>query len=282
MSKFIFLILHYYTHEDTIKCVESIKKLNYTNYEIVIVDNGSQNLSGKLLKDKYKDDSKIHVILSEKNLGFANGNNLGFKYIKENLKADFIIMCNNDVYMIQKDFCAKIVEEYEKSAFALLGPQILLKNNEICNYEDTLPSLTQLKLKLITTYAHYYLNKVYLKIIYALCYRIKNIFKRKNIVNISRRKENVIIHGCCMIFSSVYIKKFEGIDNRTFLYYEEPLLYIRLRKNNMKSVYNPNIKIFHNEGVATNKTIKNKRNKVDFILKNEISSLKVLISEVKQ
>lgn len=282
MPKFIFLILHYYTYEDTVKCIETIEKIKYKNIEIVIVDNGSKNYSGILLQNKYKDNEKIHIILSEKNLGFANGNNLGFKYAKEQLNADFIVMCNNDVYMLQDNFCEIVNEEYENSKFAILGPRILLNNNKVYDYMDSMPSLKELKIKRITTKIYYYLNKIHLRYIYAIFFRIFKLLKKTKFIDTSIRKEDVPISGCCIIFSQEYIKKFDGIDNRTFLYYEEPLLYLRLKENKMKSVYNPYIMVFHNEGVSTRKTQKNKREKFNFVLKCEIESLEILIFEIEK
>lgn len=85
-----------------------------------------------------------------------------------------------------------------------------------------------------------------------------------------------------MVFSSKYIEKFDGIDDRTFLYCEEELLYIRIMKNNLVSVYNPEIIIFHNEDSATNSICKNRRKKELFVLKNLIKSNKILLKELKE
>lgn len=285
-KKFAFVILHYYTIDDTINCVNSIKKLeNYENIEIVIVDNASLNGSGKEIKEKYKNDEKIHVILSDENLGFARGNNLGFVYAKNELKADFIVMCNNDVYMLQDDFCKKIVQEYNESNFAILGPRILLNNNKVCDYNDEFPDIKKFKKQRDINKIYYFFNKIQLRYVFAIFYRIikciSKIWVKEKLVDTTIRKENVVIQGACIIFSKVYIDKFDGLDDRTFLYYEEQLLYLRVIKNNMKSVYNPYIMIFHNEGVATKKSTKNKRRRVDFQLKHEIDSLNILIKELE-
>lgn len=282
MKKIVFLILHYYTCEDTIKCVESIEKLNYKKVEIVIVDNASKNGTGKELEEIYKNNKKVHIILSEQNLGFANGNNLGFEYAKKNLNPDYIVMCNNDVYMIQEDFCERIIEEERQSNFAVLGPKILLPDNKVCNYSESMPTLKELQITKINHQIYYYLNKLNLRYIYTFLFKYINKKFTKVCTDYNSRKENVLINGCCIIFSKVYIDKFDGLDDRTFLYYEEQLLYLRIKENNMKSVYNPNIEIFHNEGVSTNKSQKNKRKKIDFIVKYEIESLKILISEMKK
>ena len=281
-DKFVFLILHYLTVEDTKRCVSSIKekcKEKY-NYEILIIDNGSPNASGEIIKKKYRDDENITVILSEKNLGFAKGNNLGFAYAKKNMNPTYIIMINNDIIMLQEDFLDKIVEEYHQSQFAVLGPQIILNGKEF-NYPDTLPTLKELKKVRRKAKRLYIFNKIYLRYVISLLIRVENVFSRKTKININIRKENVLLNGCCLIFSKEYIEKFDGIDDRTFLYYEEQLLYIRLVKNNLKSVYNPELRILHNEGVATNQVKKKKRDKFDFKLKHELDSLSVLIKEME-
>lgn len=281
-NKFAFLILHYVTSEETIKSVESIQKLNYKNYDIVIVDNGSPNNTGIILEKLYENERNIHVILSKKNLGFANGNNLGFKYIKEKLKSDFIVMMNNDVYITQEDFNQKIIDEYKKSKFAVLGPKIILRDNIICAYPDKIFSIDTYKKILRDRILFYTLNKYHLRYLYSIKFHIKEKLKKKIEINTSIRKENVLLNGSCLIFSKEYINKFDGIDDRTFLYYEEPLLFIRIEKNNLKSIYNPEIEIFHDESVSTNKAIKNKRRKNDFKLKHEIESLRILIKEMEK
>ena len=282
-EKIVFLILHYFSIEDTQKCIESIKNIiNYDNYEILIIDNGSNNNSGVELQKQYANDEKIHIILSEQNLGFARGNNLGFKYIKENLNPDFIVMINNDVYMLQENFCDLVIKEYENSKYSVLGPRILMNNNTICAYEDKMPSLKEVKSKKRDNKILYFFNKIYLRKLYSLILKIKiKVSRKNNSVDTSIRKENVMLHGCCLIFSKEYINKFDGIDDRTFLYYEEPLLYLRVKKNNLKSVYNPYLMIYHNENASTNKTNTNKRKKFDFVLKNEIQSLEIVIKELE-
>lgn len=283
MYKIVYVILHYITTDDTVKCVESIfEKEKKSNFEIVIVDNNSPNNSGQILKEKYKTNKKIHLIINNENLGFSRGNNVGFKYAKEKLNADFIVLLNNDVYMLQPEFGEKIIDEYKKSHFAVLGPKIYLRGNAVCSYPDKLDLLKQLKRQLRDKKNLFYFNVVHLRQIYSLLLKIKKIFTKKVVYDTSKRKEDVVLHGCCLIFSNLYIEKFDGLDDRTFLYFEEQLLYLRLKKNNLKSIYNPNLVVFHNEGMSTNKKVKNKRERFNFVLKHEINSLKILINEIEQ
>ena len=287
--KYVFVILHYYTLDDTNKCVESIlDKGNNKNIDIIIVDNASPNNSGNELKRIYDSKENIHIIINDKNLGFANGNNVGFKYAKENLNPDFIIMCNNDTYLIQNNFFDLIDNEYNNSQFAVLGPKIHLQNNKINNVILKLTNLKIEKKQLRKLRIDYITNILFLNGIYV---KTKNLVKKilhksKNNINTqadpNKRYENIVLHGCFFIFSKRYIDLFNGLDNRTFLYREEELLALRLKNNNLLSVYNPEIEIFHNEDGATNAISKSNRKKQLFVCKNLIKSTKVLIDELKE
>lgn len=285
--KIVFLILHYYTIDDTIKCVTSIKeRIDTNNYEIVIVDNGSPNGSGQELKKKYEKDENIHILINDKNLGFANGNNLGFQYAKKQLKADFIVMLNNDTYLIQNDFCKVIMDEYSESEFGVMGPKIILRGNKVNGIYKKLPTVKEqkirmLRIKVLHILSIFNLNNIYLKLKKKIREIIKGEIKENDYNIYETRFENIILHGCCLVFSPQYIKLFDGLDNRTFLYCEEELLFIRLINNKLKTIYNPKLLIFHNEDSATDALTKTKRKKEKFVYKNLIRSNKILLNELK-
>lgn len=66
------------------------------------------NGTGQELLDEYAEDSEIKVILNPENSGFAKGNNMGVRWVQENVPADFVVVLNNDVEILQKDFCPKV------------------------------------------------------------------------------------------------------------------------------------------------------------------------------
>ena len=282
-KKFSFVILHYITLEDTIKCVESIvKNCKKYDYNIVIVDNGSPNNSGEELISKYSNSKRIKVISSNENLGFAKGNNLGFVYAKNNFNPDFIILCNNDTYLKDEDFCEKIAKEYSKSQFALMGPKIILKDGTLNNVTEANLDIKTLRKQ----YSKYRMNYFIAKIppLYGIKQFLKKLLKRGKILSNSKydptkRYEDVIIHGAFLIFSKKYIEMFDGLDDRTFLYREEELLYIRIKNNNLKTVYNPAVRIVHSEDSSTNAL--NKKKDL-FVFKNALESTKILINDIEE
>lgn len=287
MEKIGFVILHYYTQKDTISCVESIQtKMKKENYEIVIIDNGSKNESGKLLKKKYENEDKIHVLIQKENLGFAKGNNIGFKYAKEQLKCNYIVLLNNDTCILQEEFFNLIKEEYNKSGFAVLGPKIYLLKNQINPVNLNSLSIQRIKKELRSDSLNLFFSYMGLYQLYTNTKKwIKKLLKKnivQNLADVNTYYKNIILHGCCLIFSPIYVEKFNGLDERTFLYHEEELLFYRLQKNKMISVYNPKIEIFHAEDSATNAITVTDRKKRIFVYKNKIKSGKILYYELKR
>lgn len=270
--KVSFVILNYCTSYETKVCVQSIEKyINKENYEIIIVDNNSSDNSGKLLKDYYKDEDSIHIIINKQNLGFANGNNVGFRYAKEKLKSDFIVLLNSDTYLIDDRFYYEVINSYKKYNYGVMGPKVFtpLKNSGKCNPQRlTIITKKEVRIGILETRLKLILNYLRLDNLYlTIRKKIKELTKEEkgdnDELNESYNKImcNIQLHGCCLVFSSNYIKKFNGLDSRTFLYMEEELLQIRTNKAGLKMLYNPNLHIYHTE---------------------EVSSAKIFVSQVKR
>lgn len=279
-----YVILHYNTIDDTVNCINSIVKTQEKgSYQIVIVDNNSPNGSGEFLLKKYEKESYIHIILNKQNLGFAKGNNIGFIYAKKSLLADFIVVLNSDVIILQKTFQEKIVSEYWHNKYAVLGPKI----NTPSGYEysnpgsHNLPSITSLYIYILKIRFLLFLNFLHLDLTYKR-FKKKFIKGEKKDVNNKDKVCDVQLHGCCWIFSPLFIKKFDGINDRTFLYREEELLFLLLKKSKLKSIYIPNIEVFHNEHSATNSITTNMFKKARFQYKQYIKSTSILIEELKR
>lgn len=130
MSNLGFVILHFKTADDTRACVESIRQ-HVPGAHVVVVDNGSGNGSGKLLASEYKADEDVRVILEERNLGFARGNNVGIKVARSIPGVRFVVVLNNDTKLLQDDFEKLVNDEYAQSQFAVLGPQIETRDGKV-------------------------------------------------------------------------------------------------------------------------------------------------------
>lgn len=86
------VILNWNGWQDTVECLDSLRGLTYSNYEVIVVDNASTNDSVAQIKERFPG---IKIIESPENGGFSKGNNLGIRAFME-AGADFIWLLNND------------------------------------------------------------------------------------------------------------------------------------------------------------------------------------------
>jgi len=83
------IILNYNAGQLLLDCVNSIKKSNYSNFEIIIVDNLSNDQSHKKCKSKFPE---VKLIENKENLGYCEGNNVGIRHAT----GKFIVIMNPD------------------------------------------------------------------------------------------------------------------------------------------------------------------------------------------
>lgn len=257
-----FVILHYMTSEDTKEAVNSIRQtVDDENHVIVIVDNASPNGSGRLLEETYQNDSKIKVVLNDENLGFARGNNVGFRVAKNQYNADFIVLMNNDINILSEKIGSKIKNIYTRTHFAVLGPLILSGDGRYDSnpagkryrtIEEVQKSITlyESRLKWLKSGLWPIRQKI-------AALKFKKAEKAPK-TDCLQEQENVRLHGSFWVFSPLYIQKYDGIDDTTFMYMEEDILQYRMLKAGMKMLYSPQIVVFHKEGAACSAEIASK------------------------
>lgn len=282
------VILHYLNIDDTYETVQSFKeRLDTDNYRLVIVDNASPDGSGKILMEKYQADEKVVVILNEKNLGFSAGNNIGIEYMHQNYSFEFLVLSNNDIYLYEENFYKKVKQEYEISQFAVMGPLIMTVEGKCdanpisdkpYSKEDSLAEIAQykkwIKLGEKGLYPLYARYDYYMKKFFS-SYRNRHtgvIQKDRSNGLFLKKRDSIVLHGCFLIFSQTYFEKFRGLDERTFMYSEENILYWHLKALGMNMLYFPEIAIYHKEGASVNKAFKDNENAKMFRYKMKIEA----------
>ena len=101
------VIPHYNNFNILKECIESLLLITYKNYEIIIVDNCSEDNSYSLIKENFKN---LNIYKTEKNLGYSGGCNFGAKYSK----GDYILFLNNDT-IHSVDFIEPLINFLEKN-----------------------------------------------------------------------------------------------------------------------------------------------------------------------
>jgi GT2 family glycosyltransferase len=116
------VILNWNGLSDTMECLDSLKKITYSNCSVVVVDNGSKGNDVEALKTRF--GNYISIIENDRNYGFAEGNNIGIRYALDNVKVDYILLLNNDM-VVAPDFLSELVEATEKDiSIGIAGPKI--------------------------------------------------------------------------------------------------------------------------------------------------------------
>lgn len=156
------VILNYNNSSDTIECLESIKKLNYENYNVILVDNCSTDKSFQELnhyidnsilfwddenvndintrtssKEQNQDDhelfsrrcTKLTFIRANSNKGYATGNNIGLKWALNDNKCEYVWILNNDT-CVDADSLKSLVYDFEAkincgTKLGLLGSKLI-------------------------------------------------------------------------------------------------------------------------------------------------------------
>ena len=291
------IIVHYNNLSDTTDFVNSIlEKIDTRLYKIIIVDNFSPNGSGNELVSTYKDNTKIDVVLLEKNVGVSGGWQAGIDYLRENYVFEFVALCNNDLLLIDKNLYKCIKEEYVNSDFAALGPMIITSDGRcddnpifdvIYSRENALYDLKYWKRRLKAIKCGF--DKIFCffhnRSPFVKSWKKKHYIKRKlrEPGAFLQKRENVVLHGCFIVLSPKYFEFFEGIDARTFMYAEEDILFVHIMVAGLKTVYNPKIAIYHKGGSSVSSSFANDKKKKIFLVNNYIQAIEqylMLLDEV--
>lgn len=121
------VVLNWNNYEDSSRCLDSLIGQDYTNLDIILVDNASTDGSGEQLEDAFSD---ITVVYTEENLGFAGGMNYGIQAALET-SPDYIWILNNDSIIPNKTL-GELVPILESAPdIGILSPRIQTESEEL-------------------------------------------------------------------------------------------------------------------------------------------------------
>jgi len=235
------IILNYNGVKDTIECLESLKKIDYPNYEIIVIDNGSFKEEAQILEEYTNKNiiKNIIIIRNKENLGFTGGNNVGIKIALER-NSDYILFLNNDT-VVERYFLKEMVE------VASLNQEVILVGATIFDYFSHKPTFSGGKI-----------DKK-LKIL---------IWKNTPQENKKYFFSDIISGACFLIKTKDLIKNSLFFDESLFLYGEEIDLCWRVNKLGYKIAIASRAKVYHKEGKSLGKGLNYL--KVYYITRNRI------------
>ena len=219
-SIYLIILVNYNNWEDTLECIESLRKSGIEDSNILIIENCSTNDSFEKLKVA---EPNIKIISTKKNLGFTGGNNLGIKYAIEN-KFMYAILLNNDTIVDSNNPVKLLIDEMEKNEDVTLG------TGRIFYFPEK--------------------DRIWYdggKLIKWRGMAIHNNFrKNKNEINLNDNKKYVdFISGCFMCIRLNDITKIGLLNDNFFMYLDDIEYSARAVRRNLKLLFIPQVVIFH-------------------------------------
>ena len=240
------VILNWNGLRDTIECLESLKEVTYPNYEVIVVDNGSEGNDVEVLRQRFGD--YIHIIENERNYGFAKGNNIAIHYALKSEKVKYIALLNNDTkvdrYWLEE--AMRVAETDER--IGICAPKILKMHNP----------------KIIDSTGHVFKGG-------------KIADRGTNEVDRGQFDDKVDIVGAmaaACLYRSEMLQEIGLFDENFITSYEDAELSWRAYRRGWKAKYVPTSIVYHKRG-ATMKKDKDIASKMALLqIKNEVITVK--------
>ncbi len=237
------ITVNYNQSEVTCSFIESLNKITYPNFEVIVVDNNSTEDNPNIIKQRYPN---IIFIANPINYGFAAGNNLGLM----RARGDYVMLLNNDIE-VPPGFMEPLVQKLENN------PKIGAVSPKIKFYyqPDTLQYAGFTPINNITM-------------------RNASIgFREKDVGQYEKDRKTAYAHGAAMMVPISVIKEVGLMSYIFFLYYEEADWCARIANKGYSMYYVHNSFVLHKESISTGKLSALKiyyqnRNRIVFMRRN--------------
>lgn len=223
----VFVILLVWNgYEDTIECIHSLEKISYSNYKILIVDNGSTNSAASILRHTFP---QYTILENKKNLGFSAGCNVGIKHALKN-NANYVLLLNNDT-IVDKNFLNQLVHCSESNTdIGIVSPFIYYADKPKTIWASTLSLNLKSGWPFVDKYRSQLDNGQFTSIIPA-----------------------ELLTGCCVLIKRNVFDKVGLFREEYFLYFEDMDFTLRAKHKNIRMYTVPQSKIWHKVGSSSSK-----------------------------
>ncbi|HEY9746113.1 MAG TPA: glycosyltransferase family 2 protein [Oculatellaceae cyanobacterium] len=219
--KVFILLLNYRGTDDTFSCLDSLRTLDYPDFEIIVIDNASPDDSVARLKARLEQNpGEFHLICSPDNRGYSAGNNLGLDYALANAPNDTaaVWLLNNDTTVESGALSALVAES--KRTGGIAGSLLL--------YPDGSYQQVGTRLRWWTGSAKGYPEAAI--------------------------RDGMLVEtltGASMLLPLQVIQKVGKLDESFFLYFEDGEYSLRCRRHGIPLTLAMNSRVFHKEGATT-------------------------------
>ncbi|MCL6511057.1 MAG: glycosyltransferase family 2 protein [Anaerolineae bacterium] len=216
-SSVLIIVLCYNGIELTLACLESLRRLDYARADVLVVDNASSDGTPARVRERFPE---ITVIETGRNLGYAEGNNVGLRHALDH-GYDYALLLNNDTE-VAADFVTELVRVCEADrTVGVAGPKM-----------------------------YYFEPKGYL---YSIGGEVDWRRGTTRMIGLDQLddgqfdglREVDFVNGCALMARLEAVRQAGLLDPRFFMYYEETEWCVRIRRAGWRIVYVPRSVIWH-------------------------------------
>lgn len=230
MKKIFAVVLHFKGKQFTKQCLFSLEKIKTSEFifQTVVIDNHSP----ESIDDLKKKFPAVTFLKNKKNLGFAEGNNVGIRYALKK-GADYVLVLNNDT-TTDKDFLFELVKVAEGKNVGIAAPKIYFAPG----YEYHKTRYKPNEQGRVFWYAG---GKIDWQNVLASHRGVDEVNKGQY----EKIVETDFASGCAMLIKREVLERVGLFDERYFLYLEDLEFCQRVKKDGYKIIYAPKAKIYH-------------------------------------
>lgn len=208
----------------TEKCLGSVTKIDYPNFEVVVLDAGSTDGFSKRYEEGFSDAfpqlSKTTLLHLEENVGCARGYNMAVEHAIKG-GAEYLFLLNNDTTILTRDTLSNLVAVAERSPKAVaVGPKIYHWKEQ-----EEGPEIIQ------------FIGGRFAYRIIGTGKEDRGQFDEERVVD--------FLSGAAMLVRAEVIKEIGLYDPRFFVYFEELDFAARAKKSGYQCIYSPGGQVRH-------------------------------------
>lgn len=227
-----------------IQCLNSVLKMDYENFEVILLDNNSTDGSMTNVINKFGSNPKVKIIKNKTNLGYAEGNNVGVR----KSKGEYLVFLNNDV-LVDPFFLNELIKVMNTDTIAAAQAKLMFMDHPTKFYS-----------------AGHYID--YFGMVHVLGEFEEDTGQFDHVYNMFGA------HGAAFIVKRNIFLKVGGFDSDFFLLFEESDLCWRFWLVGYQIVFVPKAIAYHKHGYAHKRSSFGRESSLTyFFVRNRLNSM---------
>ena len=234
------------------KCLRSIEKSSYKNYEIIIVENNSTEDETFAYYKKIESD-KIRIVYWSDEFNYSAINNFGVKHAR----GDYLLLLNNDVEVIATDWLEELTANCQRKDVGIVGARLYYPDDTIqhagivIGIGGVAGALFVGMPRMFTGYLH------------------------KAAI---QQDLSAVTAACMMVKRSVY-EELGGLEEELKVAFNDVDFCLRAREKGYLVVYDPNVELYHFESKSrgtedSKEKIRRFQNEIEYMRSHWLELLK--------